>query len=303
MPLAGSTVTITLADLDIVVGAGQAVAFEDINLFDVTISINGGTPEPFGVYRVTPVYNPTTGQHDYTFSHTVQLPEMLVVGDVVTLRYLSAGTEAGLFSTDITPLEITDESFEGVAENLLYDWLVPILGLWEEGRNHDQPLRTAGQPVMVWHMQQAPRPATPLLEGRISAIVKIGRDSIGAPDHNGYSKIVGTREYMLYLQYFGDRAIDNLIKIRDACEDPGRLGILYASGTTPVEASEPLDAHAFLGTMPEDRAMMDIRFRTTTKWVSRGETPVEEVVATGRIITGGITDTDDVELDVVAQQR
>lgn len=110
MPKAGTTITILLSDLDIVLAEGESIGFEDINDFDVSLIVNGGTPVASGTYQVTPVYNGATYQFDYTFTHNFQLPENLSVNDVVVLKYDSAGTESGLFTVMSNPIVITGDS-------------------------------------------------------------------------------------------------------------------------------------------------------------------------------------------------
>jgi hypothetical protein len=181
-------------------------------------------------------------------------------------------------------------------EDAIFDWLDEILGLWEIG---SATPRVDGQIIMVWHMQHMARYETPILMGRINAINRIGRDAISAPDHNGDSTMGGTREFVLYLEYFGNDAMDVMSKIKDATEDPQYLAILYDEGITPVESSPIAEAHTFLGTTPEDRTLMDIRLRTTADWTTNRGLPIEEIVGNGfGYSDGGILDTGTITIDV-----
>ena len=87
---------------------------------------------------------------------------------------------------------------------------------------------------------------------------------------------------MLYLQFFGPHAIDSLSKIVDTTDMPEMIDALQADGITPVECHDVLDAHVFLDTMPEERAMLDIRFRTTSEW-SHTIDVIESADMTGEI--------------------
>ena len=87
---------------------------------------------------------------------------------------------------------------------------------------------------------------------------------------------------MLYLQFFGAGSIDALEKIVDATDMTEMIDALQADGITPVECQPVLDAHVFLDTMPEDRAILDIRFRTTSEW-SHDIDVIESLEATGEI--------------------
>ena len=159
----------------------------------------------------------------------------------------------------------------------LFDWIGTILDLWD-GTSTRDPAEIA----LVWHMQDMPRYKTPLLMGRISAVQRIGRDIPFMPDNSGARRGAGIREFMLYLQFFGAGAIDALSKIVDVTDMPEMIDALQADGITPVECHDVLDAHVFLDTMPEERAMLDIRFRTTSEW-SHAIDVIESAQITGEI--------------------
>lgn len=183
---------------------------------------------------------------------------------------------------------------EQALEDAIFDWLDDLLDLWD-----GESARDDGQIIMVWHMQNMARYETPILMGRISAVNRIGRDAISAPDHNGDAKIQGTREFVLYLECFGNDAMDVLSKIKDATEDPASIALLFSKGITPVESSPVMEAHVFLGTTPEDRALIEIRMRTTTDWSTNRGMPIEEIIGNGFSHTGGgILDTETITIDV-----
>ena len=267
----------------------------------------------------------------------------------------------------------------------VFDWLQPILGLWMEGRDAAETPRETGQPMLVWFMSGNHRPKTPIVSGKISGIVKIGRDTLklletvtitdnggtwsagsvsvsvngndysqifdtdkntsmesladlidtdpdvlsavySSDDHTilitpeantrlyvthdlsgitgsmtftvGNAKMNGTREFMLYLQYIGADALDKMCIVRDSIEDPGFLDMLFDRGVTPVDASEPIEASEYLDSMPEERAVLDIRFRSSVEWLTNVGSPIEHIEAEGTLVTGSITDANLVEIDV-----
>jgi len=159
----------------------------------------------------------------------------------------------------------------------LFEWLGTILDLWDGVSTRDP-----SEIALIWHMQDMPRYKTPLLMGRISAVQRIGRDVPFMPDNSGARRGAGIREFMLYLQFFGAGAIDALSKIVDATDMPEMIDSLQADGITPIECHDVLDAHVFLDTMPEERAMLDIRFRTTSEW-SHAIDVIESAEGTGEI--------------------
>lgn len=182
---------------------------------------------------------------------------------------------------------------EATLEEAIFDWLDDLLDLWD-----GQSQRDDNQIAMIWHMQHEGRYKTPILMGRITAINRIGRDSINVlTDNDGDTSMGGTREFMLYLEYFGIGAIDVLEKIKSATEDPASYGLLIAQGIATVEASPIIEAHRFLGTTPEDRAMLDIRLRTSSTWTTNRGIPIEEVAAEGNGYLDGLIDMNTITVD------
>jgi hypothetical protein len=165
---------------------------------------------------------------------------------------------------------------EEYLQRKIYDWLATVIPL------SSIPANRTGKALMVWHMQDVERMPTPLLMGRVSSFQKIGRDAVFNPDNEGSKRQAGVREFMLYLQYFGANALTVLQKISDATEDSASIESLQADGITPVWPEPVIDAHQFLDTMPEDRAILDIRFRTTSEWSTVIEV-LESAEATGEV--------------------
>lgn len=104
--VAASTIMVTAAELDIAVGPGEELVFEDIDTFAVSMRVNGGAPVSAGTYRVVPVYNPETAQYDYEFNHAFAIPSSLSPGDSIVLTYESSGTEVGLFTVSTIPMTV-----------------------------------------------------------------------------------------------------------------------------------------------------------------------------------------------------
>ena len=165
---------------------------------------------------------------------------------------------------------------EEYLQRKIYDWLSTVIPL------SSIPTNRTGKALMVWHMQDVERMPTPLLMGRVSSFQKIGRDAVFDPENDGSKRQAGVREFMLYLQYFGANALTLLQKISDATEDSASIESLQADGITPVWPEPVIDAHQFLDTMPEDRAILDIRFRTTSEWSTVIEV-LESAEATGEV--------------------
>lgn len=172
---------------------------------------------------------------------------------------------------------------EKYLQRRIYEWINTLFPLWDTAGT--QP---AGTVTMIWHMQDLGRYPTPILMGRISAIGRVGRDAVFPPDNTGNRRQAGARGFMLYLQYFGAGALTALSKIYDASDDGECTAVLRADGIVPIERQDVLDAHAFVDTMPEERAMLDIRFYTTSEWFTQIDV-IESVDMTGEIILEDVT--------------
>ena len=171
---------------------------------------------------------------------------------------------------------------ETYLQKKLARWFATILNIWDGTGTQGNKI------AFVWHMQGQPRYPVPSLMGRISAIQRIGRDVPFMPDNSGARRGAGIREFMLYLQFFGPHAIDALSIIVDATDMPELIASLQADGITPVECQDIVDAHVFLDTMPEERALLDIRFRTTSEW-----SHIIDIIESATV-EGEINETDEV---------
>ena len=192
---------------------------------------------------------------------------------------------------------------ETLLQDAIFNWLQPVLNLWKEGRDTGATPRAPGQCQMFWHMQEAPRVDTPILMGVINGLEKVGRDYYAQPlkttDEHDVDHITqksnGTRNFSLHLQYFGNDALTQLSKVVRACDNQASLDTLRAGGATAVFPHPIIEAHTFLGTTPEDRAILDIDMRTSDYVESTDEVGIiEEVKAEGKI--DAVTE---IELDVI----
>jgi hypothetical protein len=172
-----------------------------------------------------------------------------------------SNADGDVVSDEVKVRSMPGQLDEEYLQRKIYEWISTIITLTNSPES-----RAMGSVAMVWHMQDMPRFKTPILMGRLSAFQKIGRDAVFMPDNAGSKRQAGIREFMLYLQFFGANALTQLQKISDATEDSASIATLQEDGITPVLPEPVMDAHQFLDTMPEDRGILDIRFRTTSEW-------------------------------------
>ena len=181
----------------------------------------------------------------------------------------------------------------------IYDWLKSVLStLWAGENDADDSARPDGTIEFVWHMEDESRVKTPFLEGRISNMDRIGWDESGSPDKTTASVTYqGDREVMLYLDIRGSGAMDNLNMIRNATQDTTQAPNVKDNGFCFVQCGPVIDAHTFIGPMPEDRALMDIRLRYVESWTTRTGAPgiIEEVQASGKIDGKAVVPNQDIK--------
>lgn len=159
---------------------------------------------------------------------------------------------------------------EATLKTNIYNWLKLIAPTLWVGAGNARPTNTI---AYVWHMDENARPATPLLEGRLSLNSRIGRDMPGSPDINGSQTYTGDREEMLYLTAIGKGSIDLLNTIRNSIEDTTIRPTISANSFLVVEAQPVMDAHQYLDSMPEDRATLDLRIRFIDTWTTASGKP------------------------------
>ena len=67
----------------------------------------------------------------------------------------------------------------------------------------------------IWSDQNAPQPDKPYLTLRIQGISSIGHDSLQAPEDTGATGgVIGDREFVLFVQGFGDGVLSKLDALR-----------------------------------------------------------------------------------------
>jgi len=168
---------------------------------------------------------------------------------------------------------------EATLKTAIFDWLQTIVTTLWVGDLSARPINTI---AFVWHMNDVSRPATPILEGRMSNENRIGRDTPGSPNVNGAQTYTGDREEMLYLTAIGTGALDVLKSIRNAVEDMTVRPTIAANSFTIPDCQAIVDAHIYLDSMPEDRATLDMRIRFVDTWTTASGKPgiIETAVQT-----------------------
>ena len=170
---------------------------------------------------------------------------------------------------------------EANLKTYIFTWLQLIVpALWVGAGN----ARPANKTAFLWHMDNNARPATPLLEARLSNDSRIGRDAPSSPDSYGSQTYTGDREEFLYLTAMGKGSIDLLKSIRNAIEDTTIRATIAANNFTVIESRPIIDAHQYLDSMPEDRGTMDLRIRFVDSWTTASGKP-------GTIDTANMTGT------------
>lgn len=190
---------------------------------------------------------------------------------------------------------------ENVLQEAIYDWIDAFLPLWDGTGSQN------GKPLLTWHMQQAPRPATPLIMARISGLRRIGQDYISRPRNEMIDSVMkpavqqsGTREFTLYLEYFGPNASDAFSKIVDASQNRFSMGPLESVGICIFNNSSIADAHQFLGTVPEERALVELEMRTSSeRIITAALYIIEKVKIRGTINAGTDLLLDTITIDTI----
>ena len=118
---------------------------------------------------------------------------------------------------------------------------------------------------VVFSDQSAPQPDKPYISIKVTSIVNIGqKDARGSIDDAGFSDFVGIREFTLSIQYFGIDALNALSILKDSLNDEVELQILRDNNIVFVEELLFADVSSLLETIWEERAQLDLLFRTTS---------------------------------------
>jgi hypothetical protein len=121
---------------------------------------------------------------------------------------------------------------------------------------------TTSTATFIWMDQNCPRPQLPYLAGKITALPGIGQDFMGSPSSDVIT-ITGNREVMLALQSYGTTGFQMLCDLKAALSKPTVQSYLRSGGLVVVEDHDVQDISALFDTVFENRASLDIRFRTS----------------------------------------
>ena len=170
---------------------------------------------------------------------------------------------------------------ESILKTDIFNWLLAVIPTLYVG---DLSVRPAGTIAFVWHMSDISRPATPLLEGRLSNDARIGRD-YSKQNSNGSQAYSGDREEWLYFTSIGPGAVDTLKSIRNSIEDTTARPTFAGNSFIIIETQPIVDAHQYLDSMPEDRATLDLRIRFLDAWSTAAGKPgiIETANQTGKV--------------------
>lgn len=175
----------------------------------------------------------------------------------------------------------------------IFKWIKKVVPtVWSQTADiddDDQPIRVsrpANTIAFRWFIQDAPRPAVPVILARLSNDVRIGKDSAGEIDTDDNNRSYsGDREEMLYLEFYGSGGKDILRSIRNATQDDTAAPSVRVDGFAVVECGPVVDASAFLDSMPEPRSNMDLRIRYSETWTTGDDTvsTIEHAEMSGEI--------------------
>ena len=123
-------------------------------------------------------------------------------------------------------------------------------------------------PVVLME-QNAPRPNTSYVGWRLGNSKRIAEDYEGSPDAGGDSTIVGNREMIAEVQAYGSGARQQLENCRDALSKETVRGTLADSSCCVVEATDVQNLSTVLNSSYEERALLEVRFRTWSEMVDQ----------------------------------
>lgn len=134
----------------------------------------------------------------------------------------------------------------------IYDWAVSNL--------------PSGVEVIMYN-QNAPRPTTPYVTLFFQNLLQIGNDYIPKPTvDSGLVEQVGDREFTVQIQTYGDDCFTRLENLRSSLQKTSVLDSLRANGIAFVQQFPIQDITELLSSRFENRAQMDILFRTAQNY-------------------------------------
>lgn len=115
----------------------------------------------------------------------------------------------------------------------------------------------------IWEDQNAPRPTSTYIAGKIASVRSIGQEYQGAPNASGINLITGNRELTLSLQSFGYDALTRLNSLSLAALRESSRQSLASIGLIIIDHSGLIDISGLMDSHIEPRASLDWRIRTT----------------------------------------
>lgn len=138
--------------------------------------------------------------------------------------------------------------------------------------------------------QNAPKPDKPFFTYQINTFTKLGFDSITKPDVVGAVKYLGTREFTVMLQGYGDGVIEQMRSLQDSLQTQVVLFTFKDAGYIPFDSSPILDITGLDDSEFEERASMDIFCRSDTEVTDPSHGLIEDVNIEGTIESPGNPD-------------
>lgn len=147
-------------------------------------------------------------------------------------------------------------------KNILYSWVSSII--------------TTKQ--FIWLDQNSPRPSLPYLGGRIGSYSFIHDDYVGSPDSSGYSEITGNREFVLYLEAYGNTSFESLEQLVMSLNKIDVISLLISNNIVFVnEMNDIVDLSELLDSRYEERASLDLLFRIASSDTDENRGIIETV--------------------------
>lgn len=137
----------------------------------------------------------------------------------------------------------------------LYTWVTGVTGL-----------------QTIWLNPNAPRPKLPYITLNMTDFQLMNWDWISPPDDDGMAYLLGDREFLLEVQYYGDNKFDVMEKLRSSLQIPTIRESLLNAGVVFVNRESLMDLTELLDTKYEQRIIMELKFRVSNQGVTDVET-------------------------------
>lgn len=136
-------------------------------------------------------------------------------------------------------------------EDALYNWATTVTGL-----------------QVIWRFPNAPRPPLPYLDLNIASNDAIGWDFELAPNAVGVSALMGNRELVLEINYYGDGSMVAMEKLLTSLRIPSIRDTLAESGLYFVDKISEANITALVEEEFEERRIMELMFRYSNQGVN-----------------------------------